>query len=182
MSGGSSYISSDDSFVSTSGVGVAQHLLHDPHGGGVGQPRYLSSSTLGAIICPITSSIFVDPVILHSSGHTYERWVPSPCPLLCDCLCLLRYPKPTDLLPPLRHAIQRWLKEKNSDPVTNLPMASGSVILSPLSHVQQLALLLTSVLLCVCDAKSGMSPNHTLRKLISELRDACILSDDGSLQ
>ena len=28
---------------------------------------------IGGAVCPITAAIFVDPVVLHASGHTYER-------------------------------------------------------------------------------------------------------------
>jgi len=35
---------------------------------GSGQPSHIS-----AALCPITSQLFEDPVIVHASGHSYER-------------------------------------------------------------------------------------------------------------
>ena len=51
-----------------------------------------------AFLCPITQDIMQDPVVA-TDGHTYER-----------------------------DAIERWLRKKQTSPVTNLPLESAALL------------------------------------------------------
>ena len=57
--------------------------------------RVADESTPPEFICPITCDVFKDPVMLGTTGHTFER-----------------------------KAIIHWLKLKKCDPLTNEPLAN----------------------------------------------------------
>jgi hypothetical protein len=63
------------------------------------QVHEVLSERLPALICPISRDVLRDPVLLVGSGHTYER---------------------ADLV--------RWLREHDTDPVTNRPLTSKEYV------------------------------------------------------
>eukprot|EP01123_Difflugia_compressa_P010127 TRINITY_DN3615_c0_g1_i1.p1 TRINITY_DN3615_c0_g1~~TRINITY_DN3615_c0_g1_i1.p1 ORF type:complete len:255 (-),score=30.37 TRINITY_DN3615_c0_g1_i1:51-752(-) len=62
-------------------------------------PSDNSSTNLYSFTCPITHEIMTDPVLLIESGVTYER-----------------------------SAIEQWLKNHNTDPLTNITLTSKQIV------------------------------------------------------